>query len=110
MLGYRQHTTPSAQASSGFVTITHPHHPLRGQRVQIVRIRRGPDPDLIVRLPNGLHAAVAMSWTDYAALPALDTPAAPTHLLAIDGLRRAAQLVARLRQEGHTATMDGGTP
>jgi hypothetical protein len=109
-LGYRQHTTPSTQAASGFVTITHPHHPLRGDRVQIIRIRRGPDPDLIVRLPNGLHVAVAMSWTDYAALPALNTPSEPTHLLAIDGLRRAADLVARLRQDGHEATMDGGTP
>jgi hypothetical protein len=81
------------------VTITHPHHPLRGQRVQIIRIRRGPDPDLIVRFPNGLHAAVAMSWTDYATLPALEAPVPATHLLEIEGLRRAAALIARLRQQ-----------
>jgi len=81
--------------------------------VRIVRIRRGPDPDLIVRLPNGLHAAVAMSWTDYAALPALDAPSATTHLLAIDGLRRAADLIARLRPAGpagQTSTREKGLP
>ncbi len=65
---------------------------------------------LIVRLPNGLHAAVAMSWTDYAALPALDTPSATTHLLDIDGLRRAADLIARLRPAGQTSTREGGLP
>ena len=92
------------------MTITHPHHPLRGHRVQIVRIRRGADPDLIVRLPSGLHAAVAMSWTDYASLPALDAPSTTTHLLDIDGLRRAADLIVRLRQDGPTSTTEGGPP
>ena len=48
-----QHTTPLDQPSSGFVTITHPHHPLRGQRVEVVRVRRGADPDLIVRCRMG---------------------------------------------------------
>ena len=35
--GSPEHTTPSSQPPSGSVTITHPHHPLRGQRVEIVR-------------------------------------------------------------------------
>ena len=91
------------------MTIIHPHHPLRGQRVQIVRIRRGPDPDLIVRLPDGLHAAVAMSWTDYAALPALAAPSTTPHLLDIDGLRHAAEFIARLRQQGAQVGAGGGT-
>jgi hypothetical protein len=92
------------------VTITHPHHPLRGHCVQIVRIRRGPDPDLIVRLPSGLHAAVAMSWTDYAALPALEAPVPTPHLLEIEGLRRAAALIARLRQEEQEEQEQRPTP
>jgi hypothetical protein len=82
------------------VTITHPHHPLCGQQVAIVRVRRGADPDLIVQLPDGTHAAIAMSYTDYAATtpPALrmDAP----HLLDLDGLCLVAQLLERLRQEG----------
>jgi hypothetical protein len=83
------------------VTITHPYHPLCGQQVEIVRVRRGTDPDLIVRLADGLHVAIAMSWTDYAASPGLDPPSIPPHLLDFDGLCRAAQLIDRIRQEGH---------
>jgi hypothetical protein len=47
-----------------YVTITHPHHPLHGQRCEVVRIRRGVDPDLVIRLADGSHAAIAMSSTD----------------------------------------------
>jgi len=47
-----------------YVTITHPHHPLHGQRCAVTHIRRGADPDLILHLPNGTHAAIAMRWTD----------------------------------------------
>ena len=77
------------------MTITHPHHPLRGQRVTIVRIRQGTDPDLIVQLPDGTHTALAMSSTDYAGSPA--APATPAHLLALDGLRQVAHLLAQWR-------------
>jgi hypothetical protein len=82
------------------VTIIHPHHPLRGQQVQIIRIRRGVDPDLIVRLPDGSHAAIAMSGTDYAQLPSLEVSSESPPLLALDGLRQAAQFIEQLRQEG----------
>ncbi len=44
--------------------------------------------------------AIAMSWTDYAALPALTTDAQPLPLLDLDGLWRAVDLVARLRHNG----------
>jgi len=40
------------------VTITHPHHPLRGQQLPIVGIRHGASPDVIVRLPDGSHGAI----------------------------------------------------
>jgi len=102
-----QRTTPSSQAPSGFVTITHPHHPLRGQRVEIVRIRRGTDPDLIVVLPDGRHAAVALSSTDYASAPESPPPTAAKHLLDLDGLRRVTLLLDRLTQpRGATSTAD----
>ena len=79
--------------TSGSVTITHPHHPLYRQRVEVLRIRHGADPDLIVRLPDGMHGAVAMSWTDYAGTP--EAPANPeaVPLLLLSGLR---QLIQRL--------------
>ena len=82
------------------MTITHPHHPLCGQQVEVIRIRRGADPDLIVRLPSGIHAAIAMSWTDYAASSDSEPPPVPTHLLDINGLRQIVQLLAQIRQEG----------
>jgi hypothetical protein len=83
----------------GFVTVTHPHHPLCGQQVAVIRLRRGANPDLIVRLPDGSHAAIAMSLTDYAGASAPLPPAAPA-LLDLEGLRQAAALIAQLRQEG----------
>lgn len=84
------------------MTITHPHHPLHGQRVQIIRIRRGVDPDLVVRLPDGAHAAIAMSCTDYASSPVLEVASGSPHLLALDGLRQAAQFIEHLRQRGRS--------
>jgi hypothetical protein len=83
------------------VTITHPHHPLCGQQVAVVRLRRGANPDLIVRLPDGTHAAIALHLTDYGATP--DAPSSPSptsSLLDVEGLRQAAQFIAQLRHEG----------
>src|SRR5207247_5566813 len=59
-----QYTTSLSQPSLESVTITHPHHPLWGQRCEVIFIRRGVDPDLILRLADGTHAAIAISWTD----------------------------------------------
>lgn len=68
-------------------------------------MRRGVDPDLVVRLPDGAHAAIAMSSTDYASLPAIEDASRSSPLLALDGLWQAAQFIAHLRHdaapEGH---------
>jgi hypothetical protein len=82
------------------VTVSHPHHPLRGRRVEVVRVRRGTGPDLIIRLPDGRHAAIAQSWTTEPHRPATEHPAAAASLLAADGLRELAALVAHLRERG----------
>jgi len=79
------------------VTIAHPHHPLYGQQVEIIFVRRGRDPDLIVRLPNGDHAAIAQSWTHDGSGPVPEPSEASPRLLAVEGLRQAARLIARLR-------------
>jgi hypothetical protein len=80
------------------VTITHPHHPLRGQQVTLIRIRQGVDPDLIVQLEDGTHAALAMSSTDYAGAPMATPPGDTTPLLALAGLRHAVRLIERCRR------------
>ena len=83
------------------MTITHPHHPLRGQQLPVVSVRRGESPDVIVRLPDGSHAAVALSTTDYAADSLADlSPVAASHLLDLQGLRQLAQLVDERRRQG----------
>jgi hypothetical protein len=89
------------------VTITHPHHPLRGQRVEIVRVRRGNDPDLIVVLPDGRHTAIALSSTDYNSFPEIPPAVAAEHVLDLDGLRRVIQLLDRLAQAERTASTSG---
>src|SRR3989440_11775813 len=61
-----QQTTPFTKPSVEWVTVTHPHHPLHGQRVRLIRVRRGPDPDLLIRMPEGYHGAIAANLTDYA--------------------------------------------
>jgi len=102
-LEHPKQTTSSSQPPSGFVTITHPNHPLRGQQVEIIRVRRGVDPDIIVRLPSGQHIAIAMSGTDYAApgQSAL-SPAGNAHLLDFRGLLQAAEFVEQITRLGLT--------
>ena len=82
----------------GFVTITHPHHPLCGQKVALIRIRRGSSPDLVVRLPDGSHAAIAVSLTDHGRPH--DEPGTPlsSPLLDLEGLRELARLIAQFRK------------
>ncbi len=81
------------------MTITHPQHPLCGQRVEIMRIRRGVTPDLIVRMPGGLCAALAVDWTDHQAPGTGTLPPPAPHLLAVEGLRQLAQLVAQFQHD-----------
>ena len=84
--------------------MTHPHHPLHGQRVQIVRVRRGPDPDLIIRMPDGYHGAIAASLTDYAGSSPTDRSVMEPPLLSIEGLWQMAQWIEQQRsppQDAH---------
>jgi hypothetical protein len=78
--------------------VTHPHHPLAGQRVQLIRVRRGADPDLIIRLPDGYHGAIAASWTDYHGPPTPDVFPSDPPLLSIEGLWRIAEWVRQQRE------------
>ena len=89
------------------MTVTHPHHPLLGQRVEIVRIRRGNDPELIVVAPDGRHTAIALSSTDYDSSPEIRPTVTVEHLLDLDGLRRVVQLLDRLAQVEHATSTSG---
>lgn len=66
--------------------------------MEVIRRRRGADPDFIVRLPDGRHAAVAMSWTNYAGTTEPLAALAPG-LLTLAGLRQLVQWLDHWRQE-----------
>ena len=95
-----------------YVTITHPHHPLWGQRCEVIFIRRGVDPDLILRLADGTHAAIAMSWTDAGEGQALSAAqnGSDLPLLDLQGLRQILHLLGQLRQEDRFPTPRRSTP
>jgi hypothetical protein len=57
-------------------------------------------PDLVVRLPDGTHAAIAMHLTDYAGTSAPQQPPDTPHLLHLDGLRHIVQLLEAIHQDG----------
>jgi hypothetical protein len=83
------------------VAITHPQHPLRGQQLPVVGVRHGERPDVIVRLPDGSQAAVALSATDAAPDSAAGVPrVVAAHLLNLQGLRQMAQFIDGLRRSG----------
>lgn len=91
-----EQTTPVSQQPSQFVTITHPFHPLRGRRLELLHIERGYDPDLLLRRPDGTLARIAMSATNFAAKA--DGLLAPPPLLDPGGLRQARLLVDAILQ------------
>ena len=77
--------------------MTHPSHPLCGQQVEIIRVRRGPDPDLIIRHLDGYHGAIAASWTTYAST-ADAVPCEPPPLLDLEGLCQLAGVIEQLQE------------
>ena len=87
------------------MTVIHPHHPLSGQQVEIIRIRRGADHDLIIRHLDGYHGAIAASWTTYASAPGA-LPAEKPPLLDLEGLHLLAHLVEQLQQRSRPSLED----
>jgi hypothetical protein len=77
--------------------VTHPSHPLCGQQVEIIRVRRGPDPDLIIRHLDGYHGAIAASWTTYASTSDSVACEKPP-LLDLEGLCQLARVIEQLQE------------
>lgn len=65
--------------------------------MEIIRIRRGVDPDLIIRMPDGYHGAIAASWTDYAGVCEVASNLSAPPLLSIEGLWQMAQVIEQQR-------------
>ena len=97
-MGQPKLTTPLPKPSSRFVKIIHPYHPRCGETVEVVRtIHSEPEPDFIIRLADGLHAAIAMSWTD-AGDPMSVIPVDNPPLLDLAGLRHMVDLVKHFKE------------
>jgi hypothetical protein len=71
--------------------VTHPHHPLAGQRLAVILERRRSGAELVFVCEGGPggRVTVPVRWTDRAAEPA-------GHRLAVGGLVELARLVAAL--------------
>lgn len=91
------------------VTVTHPFHPLRGKKLELVHRPRKPNSKLRVRGPEGKTFHIPRDWTDFEAQQGRPPQAAPYRLLDIRGLRAVAAVVSSIKAEISTPEGEGGT-
>jgi hypothetical protein len=83
----------------GWATITHPFHPLRSQRFEVLKTRRVAGTDtLILRHPDRGSYTVAQEWTDWGLPEASIGPSETTHKFAVGPLLQLANLCAELSE------------
>ena len=83
----------------GWATITHPFHPLHGQRFEVLKRRRVAGIDtLILRHPERGSYTVAQDWTDWG-LPEVSTAlASEAQKLAVVPLLQLTTVLAELAE------------
>jgi hypothetical protein len=81
----------------GWATITHPFHPLSGQRFEVLKARRvgGIDTLLLRHAEQGSYA-VARDWTDWSLTAPVLAPDGTARKLACETLLPLAELVGEL--------------
>src|SRR5215472_16822568 len=82
----------------GWVEISHPFHPLRGRRFEVLKKRRvaGVDTLILRELERGTYS-VPRAWTDWADPSPYDSLTLPPHRLAADFLFELVALLDALR-------------
>jgi hypothetical protein len=106
-----QQNTP--ETGETFVLIIHPHHPLAGQRVRVIR-QTGPETDRqwIIELEDQTCARIPLSWAapdDHSTPPEANSPAAGLWV-DVTGLLKLARMVRGLQaNESTEVTSDGAT-
>jgi len=90
---FEHHNTLGMGAEPTHVTVTHPHHPLNGQKLELVGVLRGPDSPLVVKMPDGSRARMQRDWTDYTSLAGDCDLTNITHLLSVESLREIIKIV-----------------
>jgi hypothetical protein len=84
---FAKHNASLTGAEPTHVTITHPHHPLNGKKLELLGVFRGPNSRLVVKMPNASTAWVKREWTDYVQVPEENEVIEASHLVQIEGLR-----------------------
>jgi hypothetical protein len=83
----------------GWATITHPFHPLRSQRFEVLKTRRVAGTDtLILRHPDRGSYTVAREWTDWGLPEASIGPSGSARKFAVEALLQLADLCAELTE------------
>ncbi len=90
------------------VIVTHPFHPLRGEKLALVHRPRKPHSRLKVRGPEGKTFYIPRDWTDYEAQQGRPPQAAPDRLLDIRGLRAVAAVISSIKAESSLPKVKGG--
>lgn len=84
----------------GWATITHPFHPLRGQRFEVLKTRRAGGIDtLLLRHAERGSYAIARDWTDWSLSEPVAMVQEPVHRLAAQSLLEMAAVVAELSRQ-----------
>ena len=87
----RRHSHRPSSDDLGFVVVTHPFHPLIGQRLEVLYVkRRGADEVFVCAGGVGGQVTLSRSWTDRG-------PPARSQRLSVEGL---SDLVAATRAIG----------
>jgi hypothetical protein len=96
-----KHNTYSYEFDPEFITVTHPYHPLRGQRLEVLRAGKGSS--VLVNLEGGGSLEIPLDYTDYV----IDTPAGgqdssnpAADLHSVDALRRIITAVNQIKSKG----------
>jgi hypothetical protein len=84
----RRHNAASSSDPSGFVVVTHPFHPLNGQRLEVLYAKRR-GADRVFVCAGGISGQITLpqSWTDRGE-PPLDRRLSAEGLAGLDTLAR----------------------
>ena len=87
----RRHSAASSSDGLGFVVVSHPFHPLRGRRLEVLFAKRR-DEGVVFVCAGGLYGSVTLpeAWTDRGA-------PAEEHRLSVRGLVELGSLTRAIR-------------
>lgn len=97
--------TISESQSARFVTVTQRIHPLRGQRVRVIKVTRGANPKVTIKHPNGYNLTLDLDCTDYSEISNSSKKEA-SFLFTTKCLRQMAELIEQIKQDGRFPAHD----